>query len=414
MKRLFPYLLLGFMPLIGCNDGPANPDDIAGDGNAAEDIVEFSESDSELAAQVQNFNIDFFRAANKVTREDENVLVSPLSASVYLSMLANAATEEAAAEIAEVLGCSDRDALNGLSYKYLTLLPVIDESTTMSFANSLWYQRDYSLNPSFEKILGEYFDTELFPRQLQTNNSGVVQEINGWVSDNTESLIDKIIDSIPYGTVSILINAIYFKGAWANPFDADETEEKDFYGIDGVATVDMMCHSGYQHYRSMEQFELVKMEFGEGAFEALMLLPKENVSLDEILESDALYSLNKMAYTDQSIDLLFPKFKLEPKEMGLNKVLADIGVEMIMASNQYSIFTQEVTSTINVRQKSVIEFTEEGAEGASVTWDLCGSSSFDSDAVSRRPIVNFNRPFMFFINETNTGAMLFAGKVVKL
>lgn len=401
---------------MSCSEGGAagDPEEIEKPGAVEEEVVEFTESDNVIAGQMKNFNIEFFKAVNKVAKEDENVLVSPLSASILLSMLANATNQETMAEILDVLGCKDLNALNVLSHKYLTLLPEIDGTTAMCFANSVWYQKDYNLNTTFQKVLADYFDAETFSRQLQTNDPVVIKEINNWVSDKTNELIPEIIDHLQDQTYALLINALYFKGAWANPFDADETENKDFYGVDETTTVDMMYKSGMQHYCETDLYKGVMMEFGNGAFEAVMILPNEGVSFDEVLASDELYSINSHRYLDLHIEYYLPKFKLEPRKMDITDILSDMGIESLDALILKNIFTEPVAAkSVNVYQESTIEFTEDGAEGAAVTWgDLAGALGPDSKP--KYPVVNFNRPFMFFINETNTGAMLFAGKVVKL
>ncbi|MCH5222274.1 MAG: hypothetical protein J1F05_08145 [Muribaculaceae bacterium] len=413
MKHFIYSLLIGFA-VMSCSEGGAagDPEEIEPPEVVEEEVVEFTESDNVIAGQMKSFNVEFFKAVNKVAKEDENVLVSPLSASILLSMLANATNQETSAEILDVLGCKDLNALNVLSHKYLTLLPEIDGTTTMCFANSVWYQKGYSLNTTFQKVLADYFDAETFSRQLQTNDPVVIKEVNDWVSDKTEGLIPSIIKDLPETSLAIFINAQYFKGAWANPFDADETEKKEFYGVDDTTTVDMMYKSGMQHYCETDLYKGVMMEFGNGAFEAVMILPNEGVSFDEVLASDELYSINSHRYLDLDIEYYLPKFKLEPDEIDITKNLAEMGIESIYKWQYKYLFSAPVLSMgISIRQKATIEFTEKGAEGSTVTWTppiWLGSEAPEP------VVVNFNRPFMFFINETNTGAMLFAGKVVKL
>ena len=87
MKKLFPILMLAGLPLFGCSGNADEP--------AATEV--FSESDITIATQLSDFNIEFFKAANAEAQPDENVVVSPLSASLLLSMLANVSDENTSA-----------------------------------------------------------------------------------------------------------------------------------------------------------------------------------------------------------------------------------------------------------------------------------------------------------------------------
>ena len=400
------------LSLLGCSDNAEEPIIDEGDGSAT--VVEFTDADVALAKQLSKFNIDFFKAVNEVSAPDENVVVSPLSASLLLSMLANVSDENTSAEIAKAIGTDNVAGLNELSAKYLTILPKVDKTTAMNFANSLWYQKDYTLNPVFDSVLGEYYSADTLARQLQTNDPTVVAEINNWVSDKTEKLIDKIIDYLDPQAYTVMVNALYFKGAWANPFEADETEKKEFNGVSGTTTVDMMHKLGLQHYRIADKYSTVMMEFGKGSFEAIMLLPDSDVTLDEILNSEVLYELGEMRFTDDMVDFSFPKFKAEPAKLNLDDALSSMGITTIGNWQDYSVFTTPVNAFSSIFQKSTIEFKEKGAEGASVTWgQMVGTAGPDGGEVVI-PEINFNRPFMFFVRETTTGAMLFAGKIVNL
>ena len=94
---------------------------------------------------------------------------------------------------------------------------------TLDLANSVWYHKDYTLVKSFADAMSADFKADVFNRDLQSGSKTIVDEINGWVNNKTEGLIPKIIDVLPPQTISILANALYYNGQWADPFDAKDT-----------------------------------------------------------------------------------------------------------------------------------------------------------------------------------------------
>ena len=410
MKKLFFYLSIFALPLWGCSNNSADDEPPTGGDEPVEEI-QFSEEDAAIAAQMQGFNMDFFKAAIAINQPDGNVVVSPLSAQILLSMFANAADETIAAQISDALGYGNVAELNELCSKYLKGLPAIDKTTVMSFANSLWYQQGYKLNPTFNDVLANYYDSDVFGRPLLSGAPSIVEEINGWVSKKTENMIPRIIEKLNNNVEAILINALYFKGEWANPFEQEETTKKEFNGIDGKSWVDMMHKLGLQHYCETETFQAVKMEFGNKSYEAIFVLPNAETTIDQFISSGALSELDKLRYNDDFIDFSFPKFKIEPELFEINDALTMLGISPLDELRDYDIFTPSRSAMCRVWHGATIEFNEKGAEGAGVTFAGMVSGGPGEPKI---PVVNFDRPFMFFVRETTTGAMVFAGKIMKL
>lgn len=377
---------------------------------------ELTEAESRAAAATQGFNLDFFQAVCQHAPADENVTTSPLSASILLSMFANACDDTHRSQIASALGCRDIDALNSLANKYLLALPLVDESVDMTLANSVWYHNKYTLSPDFASIVDKYYAGDKYDRNLQTGDPAIVSEINKWVSDKTSELIKEIVTDrdLNAQTIAIMANAIYFKGQWANPFEPENTAEKEFKGATATSVVDMMFNGGMQHYAEAESFRAIKMEFGKGAFEAVLVLPNEKTNLNALIASDELSGLNMLRYEDTPVNFHLPRLKLSPEKIALNVPLATLGISDLGQLNKYVIFTTPVEAMSKIFQKATIEFTEEGAEGAGVTWTGLELAPGPDAPATTKPEMNFNRPFAFFINEATTGACLFATRVCNL
>lgn len=377
--------------------------------------VEFELTAAEKAAasRALGFQTDFFRAVNALPdNAGKNVVVSPLSAQVLLSILANTAGQQQAAEIMEALDCNNMDAINSLAVKYQSALPMVDDAVKMTLANSMWYNNRYTVNPEPASRLGEVFGIE--PVASDFNDGEKVSgEINRWAADKTNNLIREITQpaQIRPDLLAVMANALYFSGEWANPFDAAKTEKEAFAAVDGQATVDMMKNDGMQHVMTGEAYSAVKMELGaSGKFYALFVLPAEGTDINDFVETfDA---RTATPFKDDAVTFWLPKFKFETPDIYLNQPFAHLGMNSLNSLVETDFFMEKPDAYYDVFQKSVISFEEKGAKGAAITWNTMSTATGDPVEVSR-PEVKLNRPFLFFINEASTDACIFAGKMVK-
>ena len=369
-------------------------------------VIELSPDASRAAAAVQGFNVDFFRnVALSDEYQGKNVACSPVSATMLLSLLSNAASDEAATEIASVLGFSDTNALNDLYTKLSTELPALDPKATLAFANSVWYDKQYTLTDAFSSVASNCYKADVFKRDLSGATPSVKNDINSWVSDKTKGLINSIKVDLPlYYT---LINATYFKALWKDAFKTKNTKKATFKGIDGDTQIDMMQREGAYYYAHTASYKAIEMPFGAGAFAATFVLPEGDV--EEFLKSNALKEVMSIELKGESLALSLPRFKIaEDKEVNLTETLYNMGVKSIMSPADINMFNEDVMSQqIKVFQKTSVEFNEQGAEAAGVTW---GNGEISPEYIS----LVFDRPFIFLITEKSTKTILFAGKIMSL
>lgn len=112
---------------------------------------------------------------------DKNVIISPLSTSIALSMFANGVDEEMRDKISRYLGVNDIEGLNELSKILLTELPLADNKTQIHLANSLWFNNRLSLEPTFHSSLLNNYLTSISAENF--NNPEVTNTINNWCKD---------------------------------------------------------------------------------------------------------------------------------------------------------------------------------------------------------------------------------------
>lgn len=369
-------------------------------------VIELTAEANEAAAAVRDFNIDFFRnVALADNYKGKNVACSPLSANMLLCMLSNAASDETAAEIASVLGYSGTDELNELYATLATKLPSLDPKAQLAFANSVWYEQEFTLTPTFSNIAQEYYKADIFRRDMTGKSPNVKEEINSWVNDKTRGLIRDI--TVKFPVYSALINATYFKAEWKYVFKTKNTKKATFHGHSGDSQIDMMNREGGYLYERTADYEAVELPFGAGAFNATFILPSGDI--EELIESDALKGLWSYDPRAQNIDLSLPRFKItEDEEIDLTGILCDMGVKSLVKPGKLNLFIESPEAeSISVRQKTSVEFNEQGAEAAAVTWAM-------GEISAGYITVTFDRPFIFLITEKSTNSILFAEKIMDL
>ncbi|HEX4932041.1 MAG TPA: serpin family protein, partial [Gemmatimonadaceae bacterium] len=176
-----------------------------------------------------------------VAQRNENVFVSPVSASMALGMLLNGAAGNTATEMRQALALGDAPMaeVNQGYHDLMQLLRELDPGVELRIANGIWADAALPVNQSFLDAAKQYFEADA--RTVRFSDPATIAAINAWVSQHTNGRIKTIMDDATGDEVMVLANAIYFKGAWRKRFDAGQTTDAPFRGADGTSrTVKMM------------------------------------------------------------------------------------------------------------------------------------------------------------------------------
>lgn len=371
---------------------------------------ELTTLERELVSSDNRFGLKLFREIMK-TETDKNAFISPLSVSMALGMTLNGAdgeTKEAMEETLELAGLTTEEI--NQSYKSLIeLLTNLDPQVVFDIANSIWYRLGMTFEQEFIDRNETYFNALV--RALDFNSPDAVDTINGWVEENTNGKIDKIIQQIDPMAVMFLINAIYFKGTWTTQFDEEDTRDDWFNLPDGTQVpCKMMSQEAEFAYFSNELFQAIDLPYGDGLFSMTVLLPHGKVDIDSLIAAVDQQTWDGWmgGFSTAELTLYFPKFELE-YELKLNDALSALGMET--AFDPYSAdFTRMYAHgglfISEVKHKTYVKVDEEGTEAAAVT-------SVEFEAVSLPPMMRVDRPFIFAIRENHSGTILFIGKIVE-
>lgn len=403
-------LFAGFLFFLSCGDT------IVGvDGPKGELPRDLTVTEKLIIEADRSFSYKLFRKT--VAYDDEqNIMISPLSVSMALSMTLNGAEGETFDAMRETMELSGMD-LNEINDGYRTLIKLlveVDPEVKMMVANSIWHDAGFPVKQDFLDRVSEAFGASV--EDLDFSDPTSVDRINNWVNSNTEGLIENIIDEIPDDMVMYLINAIYFKGNWLYPFDEEDTRIDDFNLENGeTKQIDMMTQSDRFATFFSEQVNMIELPYGDSLFSMTILMPAdENQPLDQfILESMTSENLDRwrsnLRTPFQNIPVQLPKFEME-YEIEYNDILKAMGMEIAFDDSRadFSGLTDATKRLIisEVKHKTFIRVDEKGTEAAAVT-----SVGIMPTSMPQPMIVN--RPFVFIIHERESGTNLFMGKVME-
>lgn len=388
--------------------------------------VEWTVAEQEIAKQVNVFAFDFLRTAYahklaypKDDAPQENMLLSPLSASLALAMLNNGAGGQTQAEIQQTLGYGavSESEMNAYFQKMTEVMRQVDPDVAFESANSIWLQLNFSVLDAFKEVNVAHYEAEI--RNVDFSDRATNVLINNWCSEKTHGKIPEIVDEKEsLGQLLLcLLNALYFKGTWTLPFDKSKTRPATFRNEDGsVSPVQMMEMEKTLNYSCGSTFDLLELPYGNEAFAMDLLLPHEGVSLSEVVESlkAEQWTQTVAALQPATLSVQLPRFKIEYKRM-LNRDLHALGMASLFnGAGDLSRIHPELSAGVDVSvfQKTYAEVNEEGTEAAAVTIVTIDGSVGGLPAVP--PTFHFDRPFVFLIREKTGGAIFFTGIVRSL
>ena len=374
--------------------------------------IELTNAEKQLAGQSADFSIRLLQAANNTFTDNSQIVLSPLSASMALSMVGNGAVGETQEEILNTLGFNGFTAedINLFNQKLMATLPDLDNTSTVSIANSLWMDNGYTVKDAFEQSLASGYDAEV--RTEDFSNAKTVDLINEWCEAKTNGCIRDLIETLSPECRFVLMNALYFKGRWEEQFLS--IKRKAFTAEEGFRQdVDYIIRNR-AHYRYMgsELFTMAELPYGNGAYSFVVVLPKEEVDINDCITGLTgekwLEAVNNMEPT--LINMELPKFKVK-NQNSLSETLELMGMKKAFDLHaDFSALSEQETFISDVLQANYLSVDENGTEAAAVTTVHMHGSNMSENEIT--PIdFHVNRPFLYFIKEKSTNTILFMGKI---
>jgi len=394
LRKLFIFFMV--ILLAGCTpSGSANFN--------KEDYKNISDASNEFA-----FDLLFNLLQNKED-EEGNLFISPISIHLALAMTYNGANSETKEEMAKVLNIDsfELEEINRAYASFLNRVSNRDYGATLNIANSIWIQKGYPFLDSFKKNVKDYYRATV--EEVEYTNPATKDKINNWVADATNQKIKDMLTQIRPDTVAYLINAIYFKGDWKHPFKKEQTYQNTFFTNSEQINHDFMYQDEKFSYFQNDLFQGISLPYENDEMSMYVLLPNENKSLEDFYKEFSFVQWNnwKKQFSLQQVQLKLPKFQFE-YEVELNDALIELG--MPTAFTNYADFSQMVKNggikISEVKHKSFVLVNEEGTEAAAAT-----SVGMVETAIMESVKMTVNRPFVFLIEDNDSGLILFIGEV---
>lgn len=385
-------------------EGSSQPDPCPEDVDPPAVFDEEAAGEQNLLAK---FSFDLFGAV-----DEENPVLSPLSAYLALSMVGAGAKGETAREFTDLMG----EDMTAQAADLMERLPRQEEHIRLELANSVWMDQVFQADPQWQAQMEEEMHAQVRTGELAGRD--MMEQINGWVSEKTQGLIPQLLgEPLKDGTRMALFNTVYFKGEWENPFEAMDTMEEPFYPAQGgeVSAEIMRKWGETLSYVKGEDLDGVVLPYRDCPLAFVALKPTGGQSVREMygeLDSQALSRLLDER-TDTLMNLKLPKFEIEFSRT-LNEDLQGLGLQLAFDPYRADLTGLGYTDAgiplcIDlVAQKALIRVDEEGTEAAAVTEIAMMECAL---AVPLRDPVDvfFTEPFVYMILDTQTQTPLFMG-----
>lgn len=383
--------------------------------------VRVEEFDEDFVSGVSDFSAELFKAsALGDISEGKNALISPESVLMALGMTENGAAGDTLLQMQDTL-CGGME-LGRFNDNMRLMKDNADnaEGLTLNIANSVWVRDDGSgritMKDSFSDKVRDFFGADVFARPF---DNGTLDEINGWVNENTNEMIPSILNSIHDYDVMYLINAVAFEGKWLTPYwDGDIDENGEFTNAFGEKQTVTMLNSTEESYIEDDKATGFLKCYKGGDYAFMAILPNEGVSVEEYaseMTGESLRNLYDNRYRGYyHVETKIPEFTYD-YDLSLTDPL--IGMGMDRAFNDTADFTEMAETQTgalyisDVIHKTFIQLDRKGTKAAAATAVIMTETAGNECRPVEIKYVYLERPFIYAIVDTRTGIPMFIGAV---
>ena len=340
-----------------------------------------------------------------------NYIISPLGLQFTLGMLLEGANGQTAQEICEVLGFRKDNvaSVNEFYGRLIRELPTLDKLTDIISCRTVLTAPTLNLKEDYVSSVSESYQAHF--EQVDFSKTAAARNvINNWCSKNTNGMIREMVsekeESYLKSVRAMFLDALWFKGLWMDKFNKKASGKDIFTREDGTKeTVVYMKKTADFNASILGTHGSVSIPYGNGAYSMVVCLPNEGESTQDAIQRmiETGY-IPQLGYPGNPTELWLPRFELE-YEANYERVLDKMGMPAAFSAlADFSKMSDEGLTIDRLRQKSAIKIDEDGTEAAAVTQAVMLATGAPSILQ-----LYVNRPFLFFVTEKSTGAILFSG-----
>ncbi len=364
------------------------------------------------------FAFDLYQA---LRAENGNLAYSPFSISLALAMTSAGARGQTEAQMTQAMHFLPQaelhPAFNALDQALEAVPSSADkdqEPMQLNVANAVWTEQTLPLESAFLDTLSLNYGAGIHQSDFINQPKAVKDEINAWVSDETQEKIQDLLSENAIGPFArmVLVNAIYFKADWLDQFDANHTYDAPFHLLDGSeVTAPLMSQGMTLPYAAGDGWQMAELPYAGGTAAMDILVPDEGrfEEIEASLNAEAVSAMWS-GLQPTSVSFAMPKFKVE-SSFTLGDYLAALGMPDAFAPDlaDFSGMTGGRDLFIGaVVHKAFVAVDEEGTEAAAATaviMELSMAPMFDVT-------LTVDRPFLYIIRDLQSGQILFMGRVL--
>ena len=368
--------------------------------------------DSRILAAINRFSAGLLQRS---AGNEGNVLISPLSVFLALAMTLNGANGETRAAMLRTLADQGitADQINEAGRSLMSLMSRNGEKTTLSIANSIWFEQRFQADKSFLQTNADFYKAGAY--KLNFRDPAAKEVINGWVKKETHDLIEQIVEKIDPGTVMFLINTVYFVSDWAKPFEKNQTRKMSFQSPTGAVETDFMHRIDKMSYFTGDGVTGVALSYADAQFAYFALMPESGESTakwlarqDQATLFGSILNLTRQK-ANFTVELLLPRYKASYEDSLLNELEAlGMGIAFKGATADFTLLSENREPGLyitEVKHKTFIRVDEKGTEAAAATSVVIGKSAAGPADIR----LTFDKPFLYGILELKTGVPVFVG-----
>ncbi len=374
---------------------------------------DLGETAEEISREEQKLLADFGLRIFGAFREEENVLVSPISMLAILGMTAEGAEGETLEGMELTLGM-DRDHIQKVIPSYLQSL-WNGRAGVIHLANSVWYKSGKDFHPDqrfLESAAGRYRG-QIFQTSFSQE---AVAEMNHWVSQHTDGRIDHILDSLPKETVMCLLNALSFEAEWLNVYDDQAVAAGQFVTESGsIQEISLMYSEEYRFLTDEDTLGFVKY-YQDQQFAFVALLPKEGVDIEDYIASlDGKKWQHLWEHMeDRKVRAAIPKFTVS-YDRECTELLGQMGMAHAFDPEHADFSGMGVSDQgrlyiDKILHKTFMQVDQLGTKAGAVTAQIMAATA---DLEEPEEVI-LNRPFVYAITDTETGVPIFIGAITDM
>lgn len=368
----------------------------------------------DVANANNKFAFDLYSKLNK--SENGNIFYSPYSISGALAMTYEGARGKTADEMKSVFHFPESNILRPNFAAIYNEINKKDKPYKLSTGNALWVQQDYKLLEEYLSTVEKYYGGKVANLDFAGEPEKSRQTINVFIEEQTNN---KIKDLIPRGILDaatrlVLTNAIYFKGTWTWEFDKADTREQDFKITSTNIVKTPMMHMDNDkaqsqfNYADAGDLQVLELPYKGDEISMLVLLPTGDLdAIEPALTAEKLGEWKAQMKEEKLDSVSLPKFEFDTKYF-MKETLSAMGMPTAFGNADFSGMNGTESLFIDqVIHQAFVKVDEEGTEAAGATAVVMKDS-----AALQRKVFNADHPFIFVIQEKETGNILFLGRVV--